>query len=157
MVDALEWNQWAKGMQGLKMARTGSSDKEVQASAVKLMEAVKKEGQQGKEEAEKVAATEPIKAFDLYQRVAQVFEGDELGKSVAEPLKALQKNKEVAAEVEARAMYVLLEAALSKATAAQKSDVVSFCKKLAQKYAETPTGKKVQQYVDDLEARCQAG
>jgi thiol-disulfide isomerase/thioredoxin len=148
-VDAFEWNRWVVGMKLLKPQLT-STDKEVKASAEKLYGEIKKLGEEWKEEAGKSAESEPVKAYDLYTRVATVFEGEDLGKSVANDLAKLKTNKVVALELEGRKAYGQLEQALTKASAAQKDDVVKFCTGFVKKYEGTPVAARVQSYLDDL-------
>jgi hypothetical protein len=141
ILDLFEWGQHAQGMKLLAPLRKSTS-KALAADANKLYEVIKQEGEEWKSEAEKVAEAEPIKAYDLYAKVATVFAGEPLGKSVAEPLKKLTANKAVSAELAARKAYGVIDATLSKTPAAQKAAAVKFCQDIAKKYAGTPTAEK---------------
>jgi len=141
ILDLFEWGQYAQGMKLLTPARKSIS-KALAAEANKLYDVLKKEGEEWKAEAEEVAEAEPIKAYDLYTKIATVFAGEPLGKSVAEPLKKLTANKAVSAELAARKAYSIIDATLSKTPAAQKAAAVKFCQDIAKKYAGTPTAEK---------------
>lgn len=141
ILDLFEWGQHAQGMKLLTPLRKSTS-KSLAADANKLFDVIKLEGEEWKSEADKAAAEEPIKAYDLYAKVATVFAGDALGKSVAEPLKKLTGNKAVSAELAARKAYSAIDATLSKTPAAQKAAAVKFCQDIAKKYAGTPTAEK---------------
>ena len=81
-IEELEWGQYAQGMKLLATWRK-SSNKRASAQAGKIYDVIKKEGAEWKKEADDLAATEPIPAYDLYDRLATLFVGDELAKSSA--------------------------------------------------------------------------
>jgi len=149
-VNLLEWNQWEAGMRLLR-PQLKSSTKTLAESAKKLFAAVKVEGEQWKAQAEKLAETEPAKAFDLYQRIATVFADDELGKSVAAPLKKLAADKAVLDEQAARKMYLQLNAGMGRVTRQNVQDVAGFAQQIVKKYPTTPTGARVAEFIKDLE------
>ena len=148
-IEAFEWNQWLAGMKLLR-PHLAALDKAEKESAQKLFNEIKALGEQWKADAETATGSDPVKAFDLYQRVASVFEGDDLAKSVAQPLAELRKKKEITAELDARKDYAQLEIALGRATADQKNQVLAFCRTFVKNHADTPTAVKVQAYLDDL-------
>ena len=69
VIELLEWNQYAPALAQLRPL-TKAGNKPVAESATKLMGAVKAEGKQWLEDAEKAKAAEedPVKAYDLYRR-----------------------------------------------------------------------------------------
>jgi len=148
-IDQFEWNQYATGMKLLGPLRK-STNKTIAESANNLFAAVKKEGEQWKEEAEKAAEEEPVKAYDLYARIASVFAGDELAKSVADPQKKLSTNKAVSAELAARKAFAPFTAMAGKATPALKPQAAKLCQDVAKKYSGTPTGDKAATLADEL-------
>ncbi|HZL37146.1 MAG TPA: hypothetical protein VFC78_17635 [Tepidisphaeraceae bacterium] len=125
-------------------------DKAVAADAQKLLADVKAEGEKWKDEAEKIADDKPVEAFVLYSRVAEAFTGDELGKSVAAPLKKLRTNKAVKDEMGARQMFAQVTMAMSKAKPEQKARVAQFAESIAKKYPEAPTGIKAAALAEEL-------
>jgi hypothetical protein len=148
-IQAFEWNQYALGMRLLRPALK-SSNKAVLEDATKLYADIKAEGDQWKADADKAVDENPVDAFDLYTRVADVFGKDELGKSVADPLKKLKTAKAVTDELAARQMYDQLSVAMSKVNTTQKGQVAEFCASIAKKYPETPTGKRASGLATEL-------
>jgi hypothetical protein len=148
-LDALEWGQYAQGMKLLATARK-SANKELAKSANQLYDDVKKEGDDWKSEAEGAVESDPVKAYDLYARVATAFAGTELGKSVAEPLKKLAANKAVAAELAARKAFTQYVAAAGKMTPQQKAAAVKLLQDIAKKHSGTPTGDKAAELAKEL-------
>jgi hypothetical protein len=121
-----------------------SSDKAVKESAGKLLEKIKAEATGWLADAQKNVETDPVAAYDICQRVAAMFDpADELAKNAAAQLATLKDKKPIKDELEARKLYSQLEAAVARATLAQRSDLVAFCKRAAEKYPDTPTGKKI--------------
>lgn len=148
-LDSFEWGLYPQGMKLLAPLRK-STNKALAESAKKLFDAVKKEGEEWKAEADKLAEAEPVKAYDLYSKVATVFAGDELGKSVAEPLKKLTATKPVSADLAARKSFAPFAAMTGKATPAQKPAALKFCQDAAKKYSGTPTGDKADSLAAEL-------
>ncbi len=153
VLDLLEWNQYEAGMKALAPLRTSSAKKPLAESAGKLYDVMKAEGQKWKELADTETEKNPIHAYDLYTRITACFPKDDLAKSVEAPLKKLTADPAVKDELEARKMYAQLDAALQRATLAQKNDVIGFCKKITAKYPKTPTGEKVDAYLKELTAK----
>jgi len=146
-IDLLEWNQYEAGVKALRPLLK-DSNKTVAASAQKLYDAVKAEGQAWKDKADKNLDSDPASAYDLYTQVAAVFSGDDLAKSVDEPLKKLKSTKAMTDELAARQMYGQLYQVLAKVNAGDKNaaaQVAKFCADLAAKYPGTPTAAKAQQ------------
>jgi hypothetical protein len=148
-LDAFEWGHYAQGAKLLTTARK-STNKPLAESANKFFDELKKDGETWKTEADNFAETEPVKAYDGYSKVASVFAGDELGKSVAEPIKKLAMNKEVSNELAARKGFAVLEATLGKSTPAQKLPAVKAFQDLVKKYPNTPTGDKAAAFAKEL-------
>jgi thiol-disulfide isomerase/thioredoxin len=148
-IEAFEWNQYAIGMRLLRPSLK-ASNKAVLEDALKLYTEVKTEGEQWKADADKAVEENPVEAYDLYVRVSEVFGTDELGKSVAEPLKKLKTNKAVKDELAARGMYDQVSLVMGKATLQQKGQVAQYCQSIAKKYPQTPTGKRAAALATEL-------
>jgi hypothetical protein len=148
-LDAFEWGQYAQGAKLLTTARK-STNKALAESANKFLDEVKKDGETWKTEADNSAESDPVKAYDNYSKVASVFTGDELGKSVAEPIKKLTMNKAVSNELAARKGFAVIEANLGKSTPAQKPLAVKALQDLSKKYPDTPTGDKAAAFAKEL-------
>src|SRR5207247_1444926 len=117
--------------------------------ANKLYDAVKKEGEKWKADAAR-ASSDPIKAYDLYEKVATVFADDELGKSVEEPMKKLLSNPAVSKELAARKAFASVHAMIARSRPAQKKTVADFCRDIAQKHGGTPTGDKAKALAKEI-------
>jgi thiol-disulfide isomerase/thioredoxin len=148
-LDQFEFNQYAAGMKLLTPLRK-NANKAVAESANKLFDVMKKEGTQWKEDAEAAVEDNPVKSYDLYAKITAVFAGDELAKSVADPLKKLGANKTVSAELAARKAFAQFTALTGKATPAFKPQALKLCQDVAKKHAGTPTGDKAGALADEL-------
>jgi len=149
IIDALEWNQYGPAMNALRPVRKNQS-KELAESAEKLYQAVKTEGQGWKDQADKIVVDQPVEAFDLYSKVANLFAGDDLAKSVADPLKTLRTNKAVTDELAARDQYSQLYRAVPRASLQQREQVAGFCAIIQTQYAGTPTAEKAKALEDAI-------
>jgi peroxiredoxin len=148
-LEAFEWGQYTQGMKLLGPARK-SFDRTAAESANKLFDEVKKEGEAWKAEGDKWADSDAVQAYDSYSKVASVFAGDELGKSVAEPLKTLTANKTVTSELAARKAFVAIESGLSQTTPMQKPMAIKALQDFARKYPKTPTGDRAAALATEL-------
>jgi peroxiredoxin len=147
----LEWNQYPAGMKSLR-GFLKHKDKEVAASAGKVLEAVKAEGEKWMTDAEAAAkGEEPVEAYDLYTKVAATFGTDELGKKAVEALKPLKSNDKVKKELDARKMYERMVNGMAMATPEKKADVAAFAAGIAKKYPDTPTGKRAEELKQELD------
>ncbi len=149
LLDLFEDGQHTIAMKKLRSLRT-SSNKSLAESANKLFKVLQDEGSQWKQEADS-AADDPVKAYDLYSRVASVFAGTDLGKSAAEPLKKLSTQKTVTTELAARKAFGALKANFARLTSAQKSLLVKPCQDIVKKYPNTPTSNQVAELLKELE------
>ena len=141
-IDLLEWNQYEAGMAALNPLRTSSS-KTVAASAEKLYTAMTAEGEKWKSDADAALAGNPSAAYDLYTRIANCFPKSDLAQAAEDALKKLRVDPAVKDELAARQMYAQLTATMAKVTAADKNQVIAFCKTIVTRYPKTPTGEKV--------------
>ena len=141
IIDLLEWNQYQPAMSQLRPLRKSSAPS-VKESAEKLYQAVKSEGVAWKAEADRIAAGDPVKAFDLYSKISVLFAGDDLAAASAEPMKALKATKTVTDELAARAQYSRLFSVVPKAEFAQRDQVALFCRSIATRFPGTPTAEK---------------
>jgi hypothetical protein len=148
-LDAFEWNQHVRGMK-LLMPLRKSKMKEVAESAEKLFAAIKEEGSKWKEEADQAADEKPVEAYDLYSRIAAVFPGEELGKSVTAPLKKLAAIKAVKDELAARKAFDQALTASARMTPAQKKQVALTFRGIAKKFMGTPTAEKATAFAQEL-------
>ena len=151
IIDMLEWNQFVPAMNQLRPLRK-SQRKPLAESAEKLYQAIHAEGEKWKQEADKLLAEKPVAAADLYARIATVFTGDDLAKTVAELIKTLKANKQVVDEMAARQAYAQLYTAVPKARMQQREQVAQFCTTVAGKYPGTPTGEKAKALAEAIAA-----
>jgi hypothetical protein len=150
ILDLLEDSQYAAAIRKLRPLRN-TSNKALTESANQLFAVLKEEAARWKTEADSAAATDPVKAHDLYNRVVAVAAGTDLARSVAEPLKKLSANTTVRNELAARKAFTTVKAYLTRLTPAQKQLVVKPCQQIARKYANTPTGDQAAALVKEIE------
>lgn len=149
-VEMFEWNQYAAGSKALKKLLK-HKDKEIAASAAKLQAAVKAEVAKWAEDAAAASDEEPVKAYDLYAKVAGALpRTDELSKKAAAALKQLKSNEEVKAELDARKQYARMLTAMGNAQPTQRAEVARFAAGIARKYPDSPTGKKAAELAEEL-------
>jgi thiol-disulfide isomerase/thioredoxin len=141
IINLLEWNQDAAAVKQLRPLVKAQSPS-LAESAGKLYAAVKSEAEQWKADADGMVSTKPVEAFDLYTKVSTVLAGDDLAKSVADPLKTLKAEKTVSDELAARAQYAQLYSSLPRAQAQQRKQAEQYCKGIVSRYPDTPTAKK---------------
>jgi hypothetical protein len=148
-VEAFEWGQYAAGLKLLSTPRR-SPNKALAGSANMLYTAVKEEVAKWKEEADGLAASDPIKAYDLYQKIAASLPGDALAKTASAAAGKLAREKAVAAELAARKVYNLTEAGLARMVPQQKKQAATSFEAIAKKYGTTPTGEKAAALAKEL-------
>lgn len=148
-LEALEWGQWDDGLKALAPLRRSTS-KPVAESANKLYDVLKKEADEWRAEADKVAEAEPVKAYDLYARIALHFPTEPAFKDVPEVKRKLALNKAVAAELNARKSYTQLRTVITTATPEQKAQVLQQSQAFLKKFKGTPTADKVALLIDEL-------
>jgi hypothetical protein len=148
-LDAFEWGNIAAGMK-LLSAHRKSVNKALNESANKLYAAVKEEGGKWKEEADGLAESDPVKAYDLYQKIIASFPGDELAKTSSAAVAKLAKDKAVAAELAARKVYGPIEAGLARMAPPQKKQAAQSLEAVIKKFGSTPTGEKASALAKEL-------
>jgi hypothetical protein len=149
VVELFEWNHYEAGMKKLQPQRK-SPNKEMAASAEKLYQDVRAEGQQWMEEADGAKELDPVKAYDLYVKLAGLFQGDELAKTASAAVGQLKSNKAVQEELAARDMYRRLYAVIPKARYEQRVDVADYCEQIVKKFPNAPTATQAKVLYDSL-------
>lgn len=149
-LDAFETNNWEAGVKLLAPHRR-SSTKPLAESANKLYDAVKKEADGVKAEAEAAAEGDPVKAYDLYAKVAAAFPTDAVGKEALAAKNKLAGTKALTAELAARKAYAPLAGTLANGSPGQKAQFAAQLQPFLKKHAGTPTAAKVADLVKELE------
>jgi peroxiredoxin len=140
-LDLLEYGHYTAAVKALSpLAKVGGK---AQDGAKKLIAEVKADAQAWKTEADDAAAADPLKAYDLYQKVATTLPTDELGKGSAAAAKKLAADKSVAHEIAARKAFTALGQMMGQVTPAGQGAVLTECKSIMKKYPGTPTAEKV--------------
>jgi thiol-disulfide isomerase/thioredoxin len=147
--EAFERRQWEAGMKLLTPLRK-SGTKAVAESANKLYEAVKSEGETWKSEAEQAAASDPVKAYDLYSRLVAVFPSEPAFKDAAEAKRKLANGKAVTAELAARKAYAPFLGSLASAAPGQEAQVAKLAQAFVKKHPGTPTAERVAELEKEL-------
>jgi hypothetical protein len=150
IVNLLEWNQYQPAVKQLMPLGKNRSTTPLAVSSRKLWQEVESEGEQWKTDADSLAASDPVQAYDLYMKVSTVFAGDKLGASVTKALKTLKAQKAVTDELAARAQYDQLYNTIPRATPMQREDAAGYCKSIVTQYPDTPTGKKADVLATDI-------
>ena len=141
---------YSAGMRATKVLLK-STDKDVAASAEKLLAAITEEGKTWLAEAEAASDSEPVKAYDLYAKTSSAFgAADELGKKAAEAMKKLGTSDAVKKELEARKMYDRMVNAMAAANPNQRTQLSKAASDIVKKYPDTPTAKKVEEFQKEI-------
>jgi len=151
IIDALEWGQYVPAVRELRKY-TKSGAKPTQESANKLMDVLKAEAKGWMDEAAKNIESEPVRAYDVYTKVAAAYAGDDLGKEADVALKNLKTNKTVVDELAARKMMDALSVASARAQSTQKQAFIEQARLIAKKYPETATGKAAEALASEMES-----
>jgi len=142
IVDLLDWNQYAPAVKLLRPFVRKEPVTPLAKAATNLYAELKSEGEQWKTDAGDQAATDPVKAFDLYTKISTVFAGDQFANTVIAPLRKLKAEKAVTDELAARAEYNQLYNTLPRAKPSQREEAQQYCAGIATRYPDSPTGKK---------------
>jgi peroxiredoxin len=148
-VDAFESADYARGMRLLAPLLAGTDHKSADA-ARKLQAILRADAERWKAQAEQLEPTAPVDAYDLYNRVGQIFTGPDAVHSVTDALKRLESNRDVRAELNARAMVDLLSNAVARDEQIQRLDATAYCDQIIRACPGTPTAERLVRYLDDL-------
>jgi peroxiredoxin len=142
IVDLLDWNQYQPAVKLLRPLVRKDAVTSLAKQASKLYAQVKAEGEQWKTDADSLAESDPVQAFDLYTKISQVFPADELGRSVIAPLRKIKSVKAVTDELAARTQFEQLYGTLPRAKPSQREDAKAYCLSIVTQYPNSPTGKR---------------
>ncbi|HYE16956.1 MAG TPA: redoxin domain-containing protein [Tepidisphaeraceae bacterium] len=148
-MDLLEAGEYDRAMKAVA-ALTYGPDRKTVDSARQFQLMVRAECDVWKAEADRLAATDALAAYDLYARIAACFPNSDLSRTVSDPMKKLEARKEVKAELSARAMYAALSAAVSRDERVEKWDAVDYVDQIVRAHPGTPTADRLVAYLDDL-------
>lgn len=149
VVELLEYRQYGPAAKQLAVHRKSAS-KSVQESVGKLQTALKKEGTAWTKEAKEAAASDPLKAYDLYKRVATVLPADELGKEAQKSLSALAKEPAVKNELSARLAYQKVTSAMGFATAVQRPAALKALNDFMKKHPNAQVSERAKVLAEEL-------
>ncbi len=148
-MDYLEMGDYEHAMKSAASAAVAADKKTV--DAVKLFQSMMRaDCEQWKADAERLIATDPQAAWDLYARITACFPGSDLAKAVADPMKKLEARKDIRNEIAARYMYDQLGGAVSRNERIEKWDAIDYCDEIVRAHPGTPTADKLVTYLDDL-------
>jgi peroxiredoxin len=149
VLDLLECGQYPIAMKQVFTFKKTAKKNDLLA-VTSIQDAVKKEAEQWAEDASSAKESDPLKAYDLYARIAASLPGDEMAKTATATMKKLESDKSVKAELTARTAYSKVAQAMAMATPAQKPAVARALADITRKYADTPTAVRAQALVDEL-------
>ncbi len=131
-----------------------SSNKNLGEPAKDLLAEWKAEAERWKSEADDLTVIDPLKAYDLYLKVATTLPlADEFGKAAGASAKKLATDKTVSAELAARKSYTALIQTMGQVTATTGRPIIlQSCKAILKKHPNTATAIKVDDLVKELEA-----
>jgi hypothetical protein len=153
VLDLLEFGQHAVAMkQVLAFKKTAKKNDLVAVNAIH--DAVKKDAETSSAEAEGLKESEPIKARDLYAKIAASLPTDNLGKTATASMKKLDADKNVKAELTARTAYQQLVQKMSMLAPQQATQIkpalAHAFAEIVNKHTGTPTAARAQALVDEL-------
>ena len=149
VLDLLEYGQYPIAMKQVSTFKKTAKKNDLLA-VTSIQEAVKKEVDQWTDDAESAKESDPVKAYDLYAKIAASMPGEPIAKTATASMKKLEANKTVKAELTARTAYSKIAQAMSMATAAAKPAVAHALAEITRKHADTPTAIRAQALVDEL-------
>jgi hypothetical protein len=151
VLDLLEYGQYPIAMKQVFTFKKTAKKNDLLAVNT-IQDAVKKEAETWAEDASSAKESDPIKAHDLYAKIAASLPGDDLGKSATAAMKKLETDKTVKAEMAARIAYqsLVLKVAILPPSPIAKPNVAHAMADLARKYVDTPTAIRAQALVDEL-------
>ena len=148
LADLFETGQYVAATKSLSAARKTAKKGDL-PSLNSLQETFKKEAAEWAEQAESLAASDPVRAYDLSVRVVNLLPLTELAKSVQKNMKALAADKSVKAEVAARASFAKVAQAMVQVTAPTPVLAKAFAD-VAKKNPNTPTAANAKTLADEL-------
>jgi hypothetical protein len=153
IVRSMEFNDYDNVVRPLKPLRN-SKKPELAEPAKKLWDDLMQVGNDWKTQAAAAEESDPVTAFDLYSNIVSCFRGEELAKDVPAKVSALRKKPAVKDELAARIEYEKLAVAIreSQNTDRARAQVAEFAKALADRFPDTPTGKKCLQIALNVQA-----
>jgi hypothetical protein len=144
-LDLLEYGHYSAGLKALAPL-SKSTSKALSGGAKKLIAEIKEEAVKWKVEGDDAATIEPLKAYDLYQKIAAAMPADELGKSASATARKLATDKTIAPELAARKSFATLTQMIGQTTVGGRGSIAAECKNIMKKYPGTPTAGRA----DDL-------
>jgi hypothetical protein len=106
-LDLLEFGQYGPGQKALAPLTKGSNKAQAEAARALIVD-VKSEAMKWKVDADDAAGIEPLKAYDLYRKIAVALPADELGRSASAAATKLAAHKAIASELAARKAFTSL-------------------------------------------------
>ena len=141
VVALLNQGKHRAAMRGLRRYLS-SRDEAVKASAQALDDAVAEQAKGWMQQADGLMASAPIQAGKLYTNASNVLSREAFGQDGRKKLASLKSSPAVKDETAARKMYAKMAAAIEKMTPDQTAELILFANKIAEKYPESPTGKR---------------
>lgn len=147
LADLFESGQFSVGVKQLAAARIAPK---ADAKSLDLLQTtLKQEATAWRAEAEAIAVMDPLRSYDLCNRIAFLYPGSELGKSVQDPLRRLAAEPSVRAELNARVAFQKPAQTMSLAMT-QKTPLATAFAEVAKKHPDTPTGSKAKAIAEAL-------
>jgi len=151
VVKGLNYGEYKAALRELRRYEA-SRDEQVQASAEALRAAVVEEVQGWKQTADAEADSAPVEALKTYLRVAKLFPREAFGQEARAEAERLKRSAPIKDEIAASRMYAKMYTAIERIEPAQVPELDAYARQIAEKYPQTPTGRKAAALADDLGA-----
>jgi thiol-disulfide isomerase/thioredoxin len=150
--------------------KAGSNDIEEKTEAEKLMERLNRYAQRMKNNADTLKEKEPLQSYELYQKLAEQFKGDEIGSEAGKTVDELKKDETFQKAVKADKDWLKINEmqeklkpckpdkplAIKNCEACRKKNadllpgINSACKQLIKQYPDTPAVHKCEELLSEL-------
>ncbi|MEM6258215.1 MAG: redoxin domain-containing protein [Planctomycetota bacterium] len=149
VVELLNADKYKDALRGLSRPLR-DRDEALKTSAEALQSAALAQAQGWVEQADQLVETDPFEARRLYTKASELFPREPFAKDVRKKLAQLKSNQVIKDEASARKMYVKMIKAIDKMKPEQAPELVAYARKIAEKYPDTPTGKRCAAMADKL-------
>lgn len=151
VVMGLNYGEYKAALRELRR-HEASRDEQVKASAEALRAAVVEEVRGWKQEADAAKDSAPVEALKKYLDVAELFPREAFGQEARAAAEQLKRTEPIKDEIAASRMYAKMYSAIERIEPAQVPQLVAYARQIAEKYPDTPTGRKAAALAEDLGA-----
>jgi len=151
VVKGLNYGEYKAALRELRRYEA-SRDEQVKASAEALRAAVVEDVKGWKQEADAARDSAPVEALKKYLEVAELFPREAFGQEARAAAAQLKRSEPIKDEIAASRMYAKMYSAIERIEPAQVPELAAYAQRIAEKYPDTPTGRKAAALAEDLGA-----